>query len=386
MKRLAIFYDGTWNDPADRTNVFLLKELVAHRAPDGTEQMRHYDPGVGTRWYDKLLGGSVGRGLSRNVRQGYEWLVRHHQDNDEIYIFGFSRGAYTARSLGGLIACCGLVRPGAPWTTEELYARYRNRKDGAIPIYKLEYFQRTGERPLTTEESSLLASSRRVPIKMIGVWDTVGALGIPWTGMPFIGKGNFYFHNPNLSKIYEHAFQALAIDEHRGAYKPTLWTMFAPDPAPGGAAFTPPVMPPRESAEQRWFVGAHANVGGGYGDDPLSRPPLAWLQSRADRVGLKFTSLVALTGKEHLTAPADSYARFLRGAYGALKHGRRFYRPIGLERRQVNGGWSYPVNEVIDASVFLRMQATDYRPQNLMDWGKTRQRDVPALIGEQWAL
>src|SRR5262245_16617813 len=101
MKRLAIFLDGTWNDPADDTNVWQLKELLAPHDLNGVVQMPYYDAGVGTKWYNKLLGGALGEGLSRNVQQAYEWLVGNYVQDDEVYLFGFSRGAYTARSLGG---------------------------------------------------------------------------------------------------------------------------------------------------------------------------------------------------------------------------------------------------------------------------------------------
>lgn len=203
--------------------------------------------------------------------------------------------------------------------------------------------------------------------------------------MPFIGRQNFYFHNPNLSTIDQHAFQALAIDENRGAYEPTLWTLFAPEARPDGR-FAPPEKAPVDRVEQRWFIGAHANVGGGYKNDPLSRLPLAWMKAKAEGLGLAFSGPVVLTGTEHLTAPTDSYAQFLHGAYRVIKLGQRYYRPIGMERRKVKGGWSYPVNEVIDASVLRRFQATEYRPQNLMTWGKGRAVDLSKLQGDQMAL
>src|SRR5262245_59688939 len=118
MKRLAIFLDGTWNDPSSRTNVVKLFDLVAPRGADDVVQKSYYDAGVGTKWYNKLRGGTVGAGLSKNVRQAYSWLLENYADGDEVYIFGFSRGAYTARSLGGLIAGCGLANRGAPFNVE----------------------------------------------------------------------------------------------------------------------------------------------------------------------------------------------------------------------------------------------------------------------------
>ncbi len=388
MKRLSIFLDGTWNDPASETNVIRLSTLVAARGADGIEQVKpYYESGVGTKWYEKVRGGAVGMGLSRNVRDAYRWLLDYYRDGDEVYIFGFSRGAYSARSLGGLIAGCGLARADAPFDVDYLYERYQHRKDTAAPIYELSYIRDVShKRPLTDEEETLLKHSRRIQITLIGVWDTVGALGVPWTGMPLIGRDRFYFHNPNLSKIYDNAFQALAVDENRGAYKPTLWTLFVPD-TPDSAQPPPPPMPPLKKVEQRWFIGAHANVGGGYGNDPLGKLPLAWLQAKAESVGLHFSSPVLLTGTEHRTAPVDSYAKFLFHGYQVLTLGRRYYRPIGMPANKVKNGWSFPVNEYIDASVFRRWaEVGDYRPRNVREWSERVKRPLGDPLGDQPAL
>jgi len=103
-KRLALFFDGTWNEPADHTNVRRLRLMLADRGTDGVLQESFYDEGVGTRWYDRLSGGAFGAGLSDNVRSGYRWLIERYDRGDEIFVFGFSRGAFTARSLAGLVA------------------------------------------------------------------------------------------------------------------------------------------------------------------------------------------------------------------------------------------------------------------------------------------
>ena len=230
-----------------------------------------------------------------------------------------------------------------------------------------------------------MTHSRRIPIKMIGVWDTVGALGIPWTQAPWIGAGHFYFHNTNLSKLFAHAYHAIAIDEHRAPYRPTLWTRFTPaEPAgpsaPPVAAGSPPVV------EQRWFVGAHCNVGGGYSNDDLAQIPLQWIQEKAIACGLCFRSQMVLNGDEINCAPVDSYAEFLRGAYRVIKLGRRFYREIGAPARAVTGGASQPVNEAIDKSVFTRYQRIpSYRPPNLEQWAARRGLDLASVAGDQAA-
>jgi uncharacterized protein (DUF2235 family) len=354
MKRLAIFLDGTWNDPADDTNVSRLHDLVAPQDRTGISQVCHYDPGVGTEPFTRLLGGAFGEGLSRNVRDAYRFLVNNYDAGDEVYVFGFSRGAYTARSLGGLIDFCGLLQKEAPLSIEEVYDRYRKRLDHEASI---------------DHDAELQRVSRKIPIRLMGVWDTVGDLGIPWT-VPLIGQQAFCFHNPNLSSIYEHAFQALAVDENRAAYTPTLWTA----PAPGATARL-------ERVEQRWFIGAHADVGGGYKDDPLSFIPLGWMQGKAAALGLAFKASVTVPVDAWKTRPADSYTKFLGGLYRVFKLGRRFWRPIGCDRRKVQGAWSYPVNETIDASVFRRFQSGDYRPQNLLDWAERTGVDLARMSG-----
>lgn len=384
MKRIAIFCDGTWNDEEDHTNVRRLFDLVAAVGGDGQAQLAKYIAGVGTKPFQRILGGAVGRGLSENVREAYDFLVEQYVDGDAIFLFGFSRGAYTARSIGGLIATCGLRRADAPFSTGWVYERYRERKDKAEPIYRLEFIRQSGRRPLTADEERLLTHSRRVDIHMIGVWDTVGALGIPWTGMPLIGKQAFYFHNPNLSTIYSHAFQALAIDEQRRAYKPTLWTKFVPA-ADGETAVAAPGMPTLAACEQRWFAGAHSNVGGGYKNDPLPVRPMAWLQEKAAELGLAFSRTVVLTDEDYGTAPVDSYGKFMLHLYRVVTLGRRYFRPIGIRRNRVKGGWSYPVNETIDASVFERCRRSPtYAKENLRDWEKRAGiGTLPSLKGVQ---
>lgn len=380
MKRLALFCDGTWNDPDSDTNVSHLKSWVADQDANGIRQKAMYITGVGLKAFERLLGGAVGKGLSANVLEGYRWLVDHYDDGDEIFLFGFSRGAYTARSIAGVIVKCGLLRrgPGVSMQVEEIYERYRSGKDRR-PIYTIER-EKAAIRPVSPDEQHLLDNSRRVDIHMIGVWDTVGALGIPWTHAPLIGRGNFYFHNTNPSVLFKHAYQAMAIDEQRGPYKPTLWTKFQPDTAdppstptsPNGA---PPVM------QQRWFVGAHCNVGGGYANDQLRKIPLAWIQEKASAAGLAFTQRVTLSGHEHEGDYTDSFAEFMKGFFRIVS--TRFFRPMGAGPRKVKGGTSVPIEEWIDASVFEKVRFDPrYRPANLLAFARARGIALEATKGE----
>ncbi len=378
MKRLALFCDGTWNDPDSDTNVSRLHGWVAAQDAQGVRQLSKYIKGVGLKPFERLLGGTLGKGLSANVLEGYAWLVDNYEDGDEIYLFGFSRGAYTARSIAGVIVKCGLLRRGASMTTHEIYERYRSGKDKR-PLYKIVIDKGAG-RPLSADEEHLLENSRRVRIRMLGVWDTVGALGVPWTHAPVVGRSKFYFHNTNPSVLFEHAYHAVAVDEHRGPYKPALWTRFrpdTPDPEPASAARAAPA----NVTEQRWFVGAHSNVGGGYADDRLRDLPLAWIQSKAEALGLAFTQRVRLSGAEFSAPATDSYANFMKGLY--RKVSSRFLRPIGAPARKVKGGSSTPMDEWIDASVFEKWHADPkYRPANLQEFLRRRGFDPARVRGD----
>jgi uncharacterized protein (DUF2235 family) len=388
VKRLALFLDGTWNEPDDHTNVEDLKNLLTVGTANGADQRCFYHKGVGTgKLLDKLIGGALGKGLSDNVQAAYQWLVENYDDGDEIYIFGFSRGAYTARSVSGVIINCGLLGRNAPLTVSQIYERYRQGK-AATPLYRLIFQQQQPNPPaLSAADQALMNNSRRVPIKMVAVWDTVGALGVPWTEAPLIGRGNFYFHNTNISVLIENAYHALAVDENRGPFKPTLWTKFRPtnpDPAPAVAAPSP--APTTQTVEQRWFIGAHSNVGGGYPGDALRNLPLAWLQQMASAHGLHFTRSMATTGTEYQTRPVDSYGAFMKGLYKIIRFGRRFERAIGADQREVKGGWSEPINEWIDASVFKRYQfAADYRPKNLQEWADRKRVNLALYSGDHKA-
>jgi hypothetical protein len=166
----------------------------------------------------------------------------------------------------------------------------------------------------------------------------------------------------------------LAIDEHRRAFSPTLWSVRH------GTVPDPEAPPPRplSSVEQRWFVGAHANVGGGYDSDLLPQIPLRWLMKKASLYGLSFRTDVDLDGNELKAPITDSYREFAYGAYSLIS--RRYYRPIGEPPTPAQNGTNSNVNETIDASVFTRWNAdTTYRPQNLVDWSHRYGADISRL-------
>lgn len=338
-EKLVVLFDGTWNDPEDCTNVYQLSTLIAdsHAQPP---QRFFYEPGVGTATGDKLRGGLFGYGLSQNLLKGYDWLARHYQAGDEIWIFGFSRGAYTARSLVGLIRKCGLLKTSTPDLLQRAEKLYRDKAaapDSAACVAFRDTYSQT------------------VRVHFLGVWDTVGALGIPGT---MISEHGFYaWHDTELSKIVSYAYHAMAIDEHREAYEVAMWTNEDGLKKPENIA-----------VEQRWFIGAHANVGGGYGKgDLLAGIALHWMLEKAQAAGLKLKPFT-LAPQAYLAPVTDSYKTFAYGLYsvfkGLFKKGDgRFYRPYAITR-----GQTCAVNVSIDPSMIAKWQAqADYRPPTLLN-------------------
>jgi uncharacterized protein (DUF2235 family) len=333
MKRIVICFDGTWSKPADEalaadqrveTNVCRFYESVRDRDKNGIQQVKWYDEGVGTKWYDRYIGGAIGAGLEINIIQGYDYLANHYEDGDEVYVLGFSRGAYTARSLVGMIRNCGLIYPKhLALRVAMAYGIYRTRDDGADSM---------------TAKLFRQAFSRAIKIKFMGVWDTVGALGIPLDVLSDAKMKFYEFHDTKLCSLVENACQAIAIDEHRRDYDVCLWN---PDTAPA------------QVLEQRWFMGAHCDVGGGYEDRRLSDLTLRWMQDKAVALGLAVDP-VTVGAQNYLGEFTDSYARFLGGVYA--KKNARHYRAFGGTRFG---------NETVDESVTQRRKEDrDYQPQN----------------------
>jgi uncharacterized protein (DUF2235 family) len=367
-RRLALFLDGTWNTVNDDTNVWRMKSLCAVDA----DQICYYSPGVGTSFGDRILGGMFGYGLDEEVINAYQWLMENYDTDDRIFIFGFSRGAFTARSLSGFISKCGLLRPGAPISLRQLYERYRKGNT----VHTIRELANLPDNALSLEEKWLKKYSMAIPIWLQGVWDTVGALGIPFGNMPTISRSRYAFLETDLRINNDRAFHALAVDEHRVAFAPTLWTRSVRNDAES--------YPPRplDQVEQRWFVGAHADVGGGYDDGLLAQIPLKWLMQKAALHGLIFKGDVTIDGDEGRAVVHDSFAEMAGGIYRALKLGRRYYRSIGARSVVVYDTTTATINETLDASIFDRWRRNkDYRPANLAAWAKARGVDVAELQG-----
>lgn len=365
VRRIALFLDGTWNNVADNTNVWRMKSLCAKSA----DQLVYYSAGVGTQSGEHVSGGMFGIGINEEVTNAYEWLLEHYESNAQVFIFGFSRGAFTARSLAGFISKCGLLKPGSPVSMKQLYARYR--KGTAQSVRAL---GKAVDTKLSQEDHWIKEYSRPIPIWFQGVWDTVGALGVPLPCVPKVSRADFAFLETDLRINDTHAYHALAIDEHRQAFAPTLWTKSTPKQ---GQTFP---FRSLDQVEQRWFVGAHANVGGGYENDLLAQIPLNWMMNKAIGHGLIFNDSVVIDGDEKTCPIHDSLSEMAHGIYEVLTFGKHYYRSIGVEPVDSGDTILTTINETIDATVFERWQSDAlYRPKNLVDWATRRGVDLAAL-------
>lgn len=366
MKRLAIFLDGTWNTLENNSNVWRLKTLCD---PASSNQLAYYGKGVGTTFGQRVRGGTMGVGIEREILDAYEWLVQVFEAGDEIYIFGFSRGAYAARSFSGLIAKCGILKPGAPLSIEQLFARYR--LSTADTLAKL--LTADGPSDAGLEERWLVKYCISTPIRFVGVWDTVGSMGSPL--LSFDRRVQKYrFLDTHLRKQNECAFQALALDEHRKAFEPTFWTRTVDN----NAQSTP--SRPLSEVEQRWFVGAHANVGGGYASDVLAQAPLAWLMEKARQTGLAFRTDFVPEKLDPFASITDSYSTFTPPLLRPFSP--RFNRVVGAELDQGSVRTTSRINETIDESVFERWRENPaYRPPSLVEWSKRKRVDLADVPG-----
>lgn len=262
MKRIIVCCDGTWNSDDTQTNdtnvAILARSIHGSQETGGALQIVLYLRGVGTTGLKigTLIDGAVGIGVDDNIRSAYQFICQNYLPGDEIYLFGFSRGAFTARSLAGLITSCGILYRESLGALPSAWVYYRSPKPHAPSAFVDRYRVRTHADPA---------------ISFLGVWDTVGSLGIPGGLLAAGNKAKFAFHDTSPSPLVKRAVQALAIDEHRRDFTPTFWTGTAP---PGAAI------------QQVWFAGAHSDVGGGYVTRKLADIPLVWMARQAEATGL----------------------------------------------------------------------------------------------------
>ncbi|MGC3988370.1 MAG: DUF2235 domain-containing protein [Chthoniobacteraceae bacterium] len=280
MKKLIICADGTWNkveefDGGQRvsTNVCKLAAALDSHDANGNRQVVCYMQGVGTHRGEWLRGGAFGFGISRYIREGYQFLVENYEPGDQIWLFGFSRGAYTARSIAGLIRNCGILRHEHADKVKKAMSLYHdrsNKSNQADPTHPDSPASRAFRNQYSWETG----------IKFIGVWDTVGALGVPGIHrrLARFFHMDWQFHDTTLSSTTEYAYHALSIHEHRTEFLPTLWNQSKN-------------APPTQKLEQVWFSGAHSDIGGGYAECTYSNIAFEWMIEKAklsNGDGLKF--------------------------------------------------------------------------------------------------
>lgn len=325
-----VLFDGTWQTMEDQTNVSLYDQNIEVGDPTGTgtTQIKKYFAGVGTSMFGKLIGGVFGYGLSETIKESYLWLSQTYKPGDEVFVFGYSRGSYSARSLVGLMhKVGGVVKNPTPKLVDEAYDLYRDAKSDPSKF--------------------ITEHGQPARVRMIGVWETVGSLGVPVPGLPLVlpGTREYYrFHDMNLSCIVDEAYHALAIDENRADFEPALWDATTEK---------------NKAVEQCWFIGAHGDIGGGSsGTGTLWKLPYVWMQEKAIAAGLRFSKRLE-SGDEWKQAPSDSFATFLYGLYRIYKLNQRFFRTMGEK-----------VEETLHPSVLLRVQnGPEYRPKSLTNAG-----------------
>lgn len=294
-KRLVICCDGTWNrlDSESPTNVVKLARSLAYQ--DGSiPQLVHFDDGVGTLEADsskgvassvagiyRFMGGLAGEGLLKNVETAYRFLIFNYEPGDEIFIFGFSRGAFTARSLCGLIRNCGILERRHAYRVKTALGLYRSDDPAAHPdgetalAFRANYASTHYLNDNDLNHRNIPADSlTRLKIRYLGVWDTVGALGVPKNpiGIGNASRKRHRFHDTQLSSMIENARHAVALDETRKNFAPTLWR--APRTNSSGEYL------------QRWFPGDHGSVGGGGDITGLSDGALLWIFEGGEKLGL----------------------------------------------------------------------------------------------------
>ena len=329
-KRIVVCADGTWNRPEEDldkdhpTNVLRLARAIKPTGSGGVTQQVFYDWGIGS-YYAQVSGGATGKGINKNIKDGYRYIVQNYRPGDEIFLFGFSRGAYTVRSLCGLINNVGILKRPDARLIEEAFRLYK--RSG-------KRFHPDGEASVDFRQAHSHASRR---IAFLGVWDTVGALGIPFSVMGLLDSDD-EFYDTKIGRNLDRARHALAIDEQREDFEPT--TITARD---------------ADDVKQVWFAGCHSDLGGGLAPDPdggvLSDHPLGWLLEEAGKAGLAVERHL----KDELTSKATAKLHASR---------KRIYRFRGRHIRDIDHGQG---EILIHESVRRRWNASSakYRPKNL---------------------
>ncbi len=321
-KNIVVFSDGTGQKGGvgSNTNVYKLFNMVEDRTP---RQIAFYDPGLGTDWR-KITGLISGMGISKNILDCYRFIFENFEATDHIFLFGFSRGAATVRSLSGFIHLFGIL----PKSRPDLIKK-------AFKIYRIE-----NKEVRETKAKAFIDRHHTMwcKIKFLGVWDTVAALGLPLKSLSIILDVifPFKFHSFDLSDSVEYARQALSIDEERKTFKPVIWNRIENDK--------------KEKMKQVWFSGVHTDVGGGYQEEDLSNITLKWMIREATEKNLLI----------YEKSPAYKKLQAAKPDINGMMHNEQKHFPGNLMQRQKRS-WdkSTQGEPCIHESVFKRTKNSD---------------------------
>ncbi|KIK53916.1 hypothetical protein GYMLUDRAFT_249959 [Collybiopsis luxurians FD-317 M1] len=370
MKRIIVACDGT-NQYDVSTNVKRICHALSYSS-NGIEQLTFYQSGLGpedlgSSGFVKAYAQALGEEIDWRIDEAYAFIMNNYLPGDEIFFFGFSRGAFVARVLANFIARVGIYRnPQYAWDFRPALEAY---KDGTLDR-DIETHQYD-----TTQDGEWVLKIHRVEIEVVGCWDTVASLGVPWTGSGEVFGG--YKHlSPSLVKGIKHAFQALALDEYRNPFSPTLWFL----PEDGEVAKT-------IDLQQCWFPGAHRNIGGGYHDQALADLAFFWILDRCSQFlafDPKYIKSVVDThyqpwklnsnsGRSSRLEHADGYDTVYQGwgrgrCYDSYRGGQTWtwkYRTPGAYRGF--DGETNVTNESIHPSVRARWQTSREKGGELKD-------------------
>jgi hypothetical protein len=363
-KNIVLCSDGTGNSAAKAfgTNVSRIYNAIDLQGHLGDPRLRpqlaFYDDGVGTSGFLplQLLGGAVGLGLNQNIRDLYEALVRVYEPGDDIYLFGFSRGAFTVRSLAGMICRCGIVDPSRLGDDPLAIKDYVER---AFKVYRRQHRARNPELADAFRRTHSYPNPR---IRCIGVWDTVGAIGVPIDELRTLLDRvlRIGFHNTDLLPQVDYGFHALAIDDERETFAPVMWNEKS---SPHTS----------DRIEQVWFSGVHSNVGGGYPKPGLANVSLHWMM--------------------HKVSALDPGLRFKAGTMQSVMQAANVHDQLYDSRAGLAGFYRYKPRDIcaiasvncregakIHASAFERIATGigDYAPVNLPPDFRTVDDDLPS--------
>ena len=328
-KRIVVCADGTWNRPEQNlkedvpTNILRIARAIKPVDGNGMSQQVFYDWGLGS-YHDEVVAGATGKGIHKNIMDGYRYIVQNYSPGDELFLFGFSRGAYTVRSLCGLINNCGILKRPDARLIQRAFNHYKRTEEEYAPQgAKSNAFRKRYSHPSNE-------------VHFLGVFDTVGALGIPLSFLGFLNTEDEFYDSktgPNV-KIARHA---LAINERRYDFQPTI------------------LQPRRKlNLKQVWFAGVHADIGGSYKPDKdgslLSDIPLGWMMREAKNAGLEFEPHLTKRLKPSPTATLHDSSSLI------FRSWKDIWRPINYRKGKV----------LIHESVKQRWEDdTTYRPENL---------------------